>query len=157
MSAERQARDNISPCRLDAASQEEVRLLLVDDSELARENIGRFLQSCHRVNVVATAVDGYDALEAVRRHRPDLVLMDVQMPRMNGVKAAAQIRKEFPSTRIVLFSSHDYVGLRALVESNGGDAFVPKSCLTKQFCDVLQQLFGSCSEEPASELLANPK
>jgi CheY-like chemotaxis protein len=154
MSGKRQVRRNIFHCHLERESVPRpmrLRVLLVDDSEAADYIADRILTACPRVDVVATARDGLEAIEAVQRHRPDLVLMDVMMPQMNGLQAASQIRKRFPSTRIVLVSTDDFIGLREIVKSSGGDAFVPKSRLTQQYCDVLQELCGACREIAASE------
>jgi CheY-like chemotaxis protein len=150
MSAEHQASQSIFQCTLDRESVARLRVLLVDDLQVARI-AARLLTACPRVLSVATAGNGHDAIEAVSKQHPDLVLMDVMMPQMNGLKAASRIRKKLPSARIVLFSTDDFPGLRELVKTSGGDAFVPKCRLTQQFCGLLQQLCGSCRENYASE------
>ncbi len=90
-----------------------IRVLLVDDHALVRAGMRALLNNMQGVDVVAEAVDGHHALEAIKTHSPDLVLMDISMPNLNGLEATAQATREFPDTRIVVLSAHsseEYVG-----------------------------------------------
>jgi DNA-binding NarL/FixJ family response regulator len=89
-----------------------VRVLLADDHELVRAGIRSLLQAISGVMVVAEARDGREALESVRRHQPDVVLMDIGMPGLNGLEATSRIVKEFPRTQVIVLSmykSEEYV------------------------------------------------
>jgi DNA-binding NarL/FixJ family response regulator len=90
-----------------------IRVILVDDHALVRAGMRALLANMAGVEVVAEAVDGHAALEAIRTHAPDLVLMDISMPNLNGLEATAQATREFPDTRIIVLSAHsseEYVG-----------------------------------------------
>lgn len=82
-----------------------IRLLLVDDHRMLRETLARSLAD-EGFDVVAEASDGQEAIDLVRTHRPDVVLMDVTMPQMDGVRATRLITDLFPETRIVMLTMH---------------------------------------------------
>jgi DNA-binding NarL/FixJ family response regulator len=83
-----------------------ISVLLADDHELVRAGFRALLQTISGVKVVAESDDGRKALESVRAHQPDVVLMDLAMPGLNGLEATARIAKEFPRTRVIVLSMH---------------------------------------------------
>jgi DNA-binding NarL/FixJ family response regulator len=88
-------------------------MLLVDDHALVRAGMRALLNNMPDVEVVAEAVDGLTALESIKTHSPDLVLMDISMPNLNGLEATAQATRDYPDTRIIVLSAHsseEYVG-----------------------------------------------
>ncbi|KZE32997.1 MULTISPECIES: response regulator [unclassified Microbacterium] len=87
----------------------EIRVLLVDDDPLVRSALAHFLTREEGTAVVAEAGDGRDALDQVGRHRPDVVLMDVRMPRMDGIDATAQIAERWPDVRVLAVTTFDTV------------------------------------------------
>jgi CheY-like chemotaxis protein len=140
----------ITSCKHEG-SQDRVRTLVVDDSELALKTISAMLKICGRLEIVGTAVDGLDALEKTRALTPDLVIMDLQMPRMNGFESATQIRKQCPLTRIVHITTHDDPQVKEASRASGADHFVSKATLPRNFCQVFCELFGTCpAHSPAS-------
>jgi DNA-binding NarL/FixJ family response regulator len=93
-----------------------IRVLLADDHTLVRAGIRTLLESLDGVTVVAEVADGREALALVAAERPDVVLMDVAMPKLNGLEATARVVEEFPNVRVIILSMHpneEYV-LRAL-------------------------------------------
>jgi two-component system, NarL family, nitrate/nitrite response regulator NarL len=88
-------------------SKEPIRILLVDDHSLFRAGIASLLASREDFEVVGEAPDGRQALEAARKLKPDLVLMDVHMPNLGGIEAARLIRAELPDTRVVMLTVSD--------------------------------------------------
>jgi DNA-binding NarL/FixJ family response regulator len=80
------------------------RVLIVDDHKLFRAGIRSLLQKVSGIEVVAEAADGRESLRLIERHRPDVVLMDIVMPGLNGLDAAARIARTFPATRIIVLS-----------------------------------------------------
>jgi DNA-binding NarL/FixJ family response regulator len=96
--------------------------VLADDHALVRAGFRTLLESLAGVHVVADANDGREALRLIEEHRPDIVLMDVSMPGMNGLEATAQATAEFPAVRVIILSMHaneEYV-LRALQAGAAG-------------------------------------
>jgi DNA-binding NarL/FixJ family response regulator len=83
-----------------------IRVLLADDHPLMRAGIRSQLHELPEVEVIAEACDGHEAIALVRRDRPDVVLLDIAMPRLNGLEAAAQINREFPEVGIVILTMH---------------------------------------------------
>ncbi|MGA6209287.1 response regulator [Nocardia testacea] len=103
------------------------RVLIADDEPLIRAGVRAILTTDPQINVVAEAADGREAVDAVRRHRPDIAVLDIQMPGLDGITAAGQIRQIAPATGLIIlttFGEDDYI-LQAL---NGGVAgFLTKS------------------------------
>ena len=108
-----------------------IRILSVDDHPLLREGVAALLAGQSDLKLVAEASNGREAVDQFRVHRPDVTLMDLQMPEMNGVEAMIAIRAECPSARIIVLTT--YVGdaqvLRAL--EAGARAYLLKSVLRK--------------------------
>jgi len=82
------------------------RILVADDHDLIRAGIRLLLETLPDVHIVAEAGNGRDAVELTRLHKPDLALLDIAMPDMNGLEAAARIVKQFPRTRVAMMSCH---------------------------------------------------
>jgi len=100
------------------------RVLIVDDHAVVRLGIRMVLTSDCLVEVCGEACDGLDALRKVLELHPDLVILDVTMPQMNGFEAATQMRLIEPSVKIIFYSIHE---IPATARFSGGDAFVSKS------------------------------
>jgi DNA-binding NarL/FixJ family response regulator len=81
-------------------------ILIVDDDEYLRKLVRDFLETQTGYDVCGEAVDGYDAIEKAQELKPDLIILDMSMPRMNGIEAARRLKKLLPQTPIILFTSH---------------------------------------------------
>ena len=84
-----------------------IKALLADDHAVVRSGIRALLESEGDVQVIAEADNGQEALQQVHAHHPDLAILDIRMPVMNGLEAARHIRKETPDTKILILSMHD--------------------------------------------------
>jgi DNA-binding NarL/FixJ family response regulator len=82
-----------------------IRILTVDDHPLLREGIAALVNGEPDMKLVAEASNGQDAIEKFRSHHPDVTLMDLQMPGLNGIEAISQIRSEFPNARIIVLTT----------------------------------------------------
>ena len=101
-------------------------ILVVDDSDTCRRVTRLFLESQLDLEVCGEAVDGVDAIEKAKALQPDLVVLDLAMPRMNGVEAASELRAMMPRVPIVLFTMYDDAVSRALAVSAGASRVVSK-------------------------------
>src|SRR5215475_10973727 len=114
-----------------SADSSSIRILAVDDHPLFRSGIAALLATQPDMNLVAEASNGREAIEQFRAYHPDITLMDLQMPGMNGLEALTAIRSEFPDARIVVLTT--YVGdvqvLRAM--KVGARAYLLKTLLDK--------------------------
>ncbi|HLO33700.1 MAG TPA: response regulator transcription factor, partial [Anaerolineales bacterium] len=88
-------------------AQEIIRLLICDDQSIVCEGLRAMLAPVPQIEVLGVAKNGLEAIDQVRRFRPDLVLMDLKMPRMNGVQATKIIREQFPEVRILVLTTYD--------------------------------------------------
>jgi DNA-binding NarL/FixJ family response regulator len=115
-----------------------IRLLSVDDHPLIRDGIAFAIQNQNDMEIVAEATNGQEAIEAYRRHRPDVTLMDLQMPVMNGLEAIGIIRKEFPAARVVVLTTYsgDIQATQAL--KAGAAGYLLKSMLRTELVDTIR-------------------
>ena len=117
-----------------------IRVMLADDHTLVRAGIRALLEKLPGVEVVGEAGDGREVLNLVKQHRPDVVLMDISMPGLNGLEAAARMAKEFPAVRVIILSMHhneEYVW-RALKAGVAG--YLLKKSATAELETALQQV-----------------
>jgi DNA-binding NarL/FixJ family response regulator len=104
-----------------------IRVLIADDEPMIRAGVRAVLATDPDIEVVAEAVDGHDAVELVRRHRPAVAVLDIRMPGINGIEAAAEIHNTVPATSVIMlttFGEDDYI-LQAL--GGGAAGFLIKS------------------------------
>ncbi len=113
-------------------------VLSVDDHPLLREGIAALVNAESDMKLVAEAVNGQEAIEKYRLHRPDVTLMDLQMPALNGIEAIIGIRNEFPNARIIVLTTYagDVQVVRAL--KAGARGYVLKGHVCRELLDTIR-------------------
>ena len=124
-----------------------IRTMIVDDSPRFIRTVCCFLAHCKAVEVVATANGASEALRAVERLKPDLVLLDFHMPLMNGLKAMELIRRRSPATRIIIITGHDSAELREASLESGALAFIPKLYISRELPHLLAKISASLGSD----------
>jgi DNA-binding NarL/FixJ family response regulator len=104
-----------------------IRVVVADDEAMVRAGVRAILVTDPQVEVVAEAGDGHQAVEQVRLHRPDVALLDIRMPRLDGLAAAAEIRRLVPGTRVVMLTTFGEDAYVARALANGADGFLLKA------------------------------
>jgi two-component system nitrate/nitrite response regulator NarL len=124
-------------------NRENLTTLVVDDDEFVLGSLPSFLIRVPGVNVVGTAKNGYEALAMIKRNQPKMVVMDVRMPRMDGIEATGIIRKQFPNVRVVLTSGLDDPQVRMECLGCGAHGFMAKLEVSREFPILVEKLFGN--------------
>ena len=115
-----------------------IRILAVDDHPILRQGIAGLIADESDMTLVAEAANGREAIQQFRTHQPDITLMDLQMPEMNGLDAMIAIRGEFPNARIIVLTTYtgDVQAMRAL--QAGARAYLLKNSLHNELLDTIR-------------------
>jgi two-component system, NarL family, response regulator len=127
----------------------QIRILTVDDHPLLRKGVAALIDAEDDLKLVAEASTGKEAVEAFRSHKPDVTLMDLQMPEVDGLDAIGNIRREFPEARIIVLTTYsgDVQVLRAL--KAGARAYILKSHMHKELLDTIRAVHAGEKRVPS--------
>ncbi len=115
-----------------------IRIILVDDHRIIRQELCSLLESQPDIEVIGQAKDGQNAVELVREMQPEIVIMDVTMPKLNGMEATRQITQLFPKVRVIGFSGHtDNSFIMGMLKA-GALAYVPKHCIFDELLEAIK-------------------
>lgn len=125
------------------AQKQVIRTIVVDDSPTALRAICSVVARQENLSFVGAASNGREALALARSLHPDLALLDLEMPGMDGIEAASCLRRDCPATRVVVVTVHDTPELRKLCFERGVRAFIAKDALKDELPTVVRELFGN--------------
>ena len=115
-----------------------IRVLLVDDHPVVRQGLAQLLGTYADIEIVGEAGDGEQAVEQARRLKPDVVVMDVSMPKMSGIEATTVIHREQPGIRVIGLSIYEAADQAAAMREAGACAFVTKSGPTTEILEAIR-------------------
>jgi DNA-binding NarL/FixJ family response regulator len=118
------------------SEHESIRILTVDDHKMFREGLAMMLATQPDMNLVAQASNGREAIQKFRQHHPDITLMDLQMPEMNGLEAMVAIRKEAPDAKIIILTTYESDVQAAM--KLGARAYLLKTQLDKELLGTIR-------------------
>jgi len=118
----------------------QLRVLIADDHELIRFSLKLALTRQPHIEIVGLASNGQEAIDMVKQHRPDVVILDLQMPIVDGLSASNQIKSLYPQTRIVAYSSVKDPQIEVMIQTAQVDAFCEKEVPIQALIDVVTEL-----------------
>ena len=124
-------------CDANFMTSEKVRVVVGDDHPLFRDGVVRALTSSGSIEVVAEADDGLSALEAIRKHSPQVALLDYRMPGMDGAEVAAAVKRDELPTRVLLVSAHDESAIVFRALQDGAAGFLPKESTRSELVNAV--------------------
>ncbi len=117
-----------------------IRILIVDDNPILREGLKSVLSNSPIFDIVSEAADGLEAIDSVNKFHPDLVLMDLSMPRMDGIAATKEIKKRWPGIKILVFTIYKSPEYRAAALNAGADGYVSKDSSRVELIQTIQDI-----------------
>jgi len=118
-----------------------MRTLIVDDDASFRRRIRELLECEHDIEVIGEAADGQEAILKTRRLKPDLVLMDVRMPVMNGIDATRQLKTEMPELKVIILSIFRLQEYREAAIASGASDYLTKQFLIEELVPAIRGVF----------------
>ena len=117
-----------------------IRVLVVDDHELTRLSLSLALRNQPDMELVGLASNGQEAIDLVRQHCPDVIILDLQMPVMDGLSASTHIKSTNPNVQILAYSSLDDPQTEVMLQTAKIDAFRKKDTVTSELIETVRQL-----------------
>lgn len=117
---------------------DQIRVLIADDHEIFRKGLRSLIGEYPNFEICGEASNGIEAVAAAKKLVPDVVIMDLSMPHINGLDAMKQILKELPKTRVVILSQHDSAYMLAATMQAGAMAYVTKSQVARYLLEALE-------------------
>ena len=115
-------------------------VLLADDHTIVREGFRKMLELEEDLEVVGEAQDGRQAVALVKKLHPDVVLMDIAMPQLNGLEAALQVHKDFPATKVLILSAHNDDAYVKAATDSGAVGFLLKQTSAHDVCRAIREV-----------------
>ena len=123
-------------------------IVIADDDQAFRSVLKRLLQKERDFSVVGEATDGLEAIERARTLSPNVILMDLAMPRLNGLEATRTIKTERPGSTVVILTQYQEPAYQRAAAESGADAFLPKTTRLADLLTTIRQLTAGGPAEP---------
>ena len=107
---------------------EPISIIIAEDQHLVRKGLIALMEEFPQLKIVSEANNGRELLDLLKHQKPDIVLLDIEMPVMNGKEALMLIRKRFPETKVIILSMHAESNYMSEVMERGANAYLPKAC-----------------------------
>ncbi|HWY11281.1 MAG TPA: response regulator transcription factor [Bacteroidia bacterium] len=120
--------------------KDKIKIHLVDDQQLFRQGVRSLLKGFNNLEVTGEAGNGIELLESLKESEPDVILLDIKMPLMNGEEAAKEIKKNFPGIKIIILTMHDEAYYILELIKIGIDGFLPKNCDIKEIVIAIESV-----------------
>ena len=118
----------------------EIRVMIVDDHPLFRQGLRRVLEVEPDIHIEAEAADGQEALVLARQHRPDVILMDINLPVLNGIQLTRRIKADMPDIAIIVVTAFDHEEQMLHAIRAGGSAYFPKDVMPTKLIDAIREV-----------------
>lgn len=122
-----------------------IKVLIVDDYEPARKAFRELLEQEEGIQVIGEAADGREAIAKYQELHPQVILMDVKMPRMNGITATGRIKKQSPEAKVIILSAYDEKDLAEKAMNLGASAYLTKNQAVE---DIIRTILNVCKKKP---------
>jgi len=119
---------------------EKIRILLVDDHQIILDGVRSLLKGVNNIQVIGDALNGEEALNTLQVLTADLVLMDLDMPKLNGIDATMRIKEEFPHTKVLILTVHNESSLIRNLISIGADGYLLKNSCKEELLDAIYKV-----------------
>jgi DNA-binding NarL/FixJ family response regulator len=127
-----------------------IRIVVADDSTIYRNNVCLMLGLQNDMEVVAEAENGWAAIELVKEHKPDILLIDIRMPFIDGIDATRKISYKFPDVKVIGMSAHDDCGYNEKLRQSGAWGYLDKACVLKDLLSAIRKAYSADHRLPTA-------
>jgi len=120
---------------------ERIKVLIVDDHRVVRDGLSKILESCNDIHVIGEAANGLDAIRKYAELKPDVILLDISMPKLGGLEVSRRIKKENPSAKIVILSMHEEEEYSMKLVRLGVSGYLLKDSAAQEVIEAVRSAF----------------
>lgn len=120
---------------------EKIKLIVVDDHPMVLEGLRSMFAQISFADLVATCTNAFEAIEAIQKHQPDIVITDINMPEVSGIELATKIKKEFPGAKIIAMSTFNERSYVTQMIQNGSDGYLVKNATKEEIEEAILSVF----------------
>jgi DNA-binding NarL/FixJ family response regulator len=133
----------LCPRKMEMAQKEKLNVLIVDDSKIITTRIRNMLAGIKNINVIGEAMNYIEAMDIIRHHAPDVVLLDINLPGKSGVDILKEVKQTYKNIKVIMLTNHSEPLYRTLCKKAGSDYFFDKSAEFEKVPEVLISLFNA--------------